>query len=608
MALSGTVQGSCDNSKYTLTAEWSATQNTTANTSTITVNVYLTPPSGWNTISSMWSCVINGTTVTSNKSANITSKTLLGSRTFTVNHNSDGTASTTISFSYSNGLSGAGTYTTHTGSGSATITLNTIARGSSFTLNRSSVTLGRDSLTLNITRNNSSYKHKIKVIIGNSAYLVGENIDTSFTFTPSINYCKDITSSTRATATIKVETLNSSGSWLAEATKTVTFGVPWSIVPSTGISVTASNQINGINVSNQTKFTVSASGASGSYGSTIKSYSITAGNYSSTTSSLKTGAFKSGTYTFSVKVTDTRGRTATATKSVTIYGYYAPTVRASAYRCTDDGTKSNNGACVAVKFSWYISNLGNDNTNEKQYSIQYKLKSSTSYTTSIKHTTLSAYTGSMTVVLPNTFSTSSSYDIQVLIKDSYSTTTSLILKISTINALFNIEQGGIGIGKIRERGVLDVGGDMYGTGGLTLDGSLRVGGDNPTWYSGTDAKSYSIWTDKNCVRSSSGDCQTWRFPNGMQVSIIQIYGTWNITTAWGNVYSSSIIDAQSFNVAFLEVPRVIINAYGDGATAIMVCQCSAPTTTATGACYLWKPVQQTGVRDYIEYIAIGRWK
>lgn len=582
MAISGTITGSCDNSRYTLTAEWSATQNTTANTSTITVNVYLTPPSGWNTNSSMWSCVINGTTVTSSKSANITSKTLLGSRTFTVNHNSDGTASTTISFSYSNGLSGAGTYTTHQGSGSATITLNTIARGSSFTLNRSSVTLGSDSLTLSITRNNSAYKHKIKVIIGNSAYLVGENIDTSFTFTPSINYCNDIKSSTSATATIKVETLNGSGSWLADTTKTVTFNVPSSIVPKTGIGLTAYNQTNGVNVADQTTFMIKPSNATGAYGSTIKNYSITAGSYSSSAASLTTGTFKSGTYTFSVKVTDTRGRTATATKSVTIYGYYAPTVSASAYRCNSDGTKSNNGACVAVKFSWDISNLGNDNKNAKQYSVQYKLKSNTSYTTSVSYKTLSAYNGSMTVVLPNTFSTTSSYDIQVLIKDSYSTTTSSALRISTINALFNIEQGGIGIGKIHEQGALDINGDVY------IDGFLA-------------------WTDKDCVRSSSGGCQTWRFPNGMQVSIIQAYGTWNITTAWGSVYSSPFIGGQSFDKAFLEVPRVIINAHGGG-TAIMVCQAGAPTTTATGGIYLWKPVQQTGVKNYIEYIAIGRWK
>ena len=41
MASSGTITGSCNNSHYTFTCEWSATQNTSANTSTITANVYL---------------------------------------------------------------------------------------------------------------------------------------------------------------------------------------------------------------------------------------------------------------------------------------------------------------------------------------------------------------------------------------------------------------------------------------------------------------------------------------------------------------------------------------------------------------------------------------
>ena len=123
-----TITGTCDNSRYTLTCEYSVTQNVTANTSTIAANVYLAG-NGYTTDSSYWSCVINGVTVTSNKSDAIGNKTLLGSRTWTVNHNNDGTCTTTISFSYSNGLSSAGTYTTKTGSGSASVTLTTIPRG-----------------------------------------------------------------------------------------------------------------------------------------------------------------------------------------------------------------------------------------------------------------------------------------------------------------------------------------------------------------------------------------------------------------------------------------------------------------------------------------------
>ena len=100
MALNGTITGKSDNSSYTLSCEWSATQSIANNTSTITANVYLKAPSGWSTVSSYWSCLINGTQVTTNKSATVSStKVLLGTRTWTVTHASDGSCSTTISFS-----------------------------------------------------------------------------------------------------------------------------------------------------------------------------------------------------------------------------------------------------------------------------------------------------------------------------------------------------------------------------------------------------------------------------------------------------------------------------------------------------------------------------
>ena len=117
----------------------------------------------------------------------------------------------------------------------------------------------------------------------------------------------------------------------------------------------------------------------------------------------------------------------------------------------------------------------------------------------------------------------------------------------------------------------------------------------------------SVFHNGNCTTSADSICRTWRYPNGMQISVIKVYGTWDITTTWGSVYSSPWISGQSFDIAFSEAPKVTINAY-NATSAIMVCQCSGPTTTATGACYLWKPGKQTGIKTWIEYIAIGRWK
>lgn len=471
---SGTINGSCDNSRYILTCEWTSTANTNANTSSVTAKVYLNG-NGYTTSSSYWSCVINGTTVTSNKSANIGGKTLLGSRTWTVNHNNDGTASVGISFSYSNGLSSSGTYTTKTGSGSATVKLDTIARGSSMSLSRSSATIGSDSVTVNITRNSSAYKHKVKLILGGTTYLLAENVDTSYTFTPSMSYCNKITTSTSGTATVKVETLTgTNGSWIAETTKTLTLNVPSSVVPSVGISVTANNQTSGVNVAGKTTFTVKPTNASGSYGSTIKSYSITGGHLNGTSSSgATTGTLGAGDYTFVVKVTDSRGRTAQASQRVTVHAYSSPTISARAFRCDSKGTESSSGAYIAVNFSWEITNLASNDSNAKQYFIQYKTSSDTSYTTSVDWTNLSSYSGSMTKVLSQTFSTTSSYNIQLKVKDSFGTTTST-LDVSTISALLNIEKSGVGVGKIHEKGVLDVGGQLHTTSEIYSGNSVYI--------------------------------------------------------------------------------------------------------------------------------------
>ena len=484
---SGTINGSCDNRRYILTCEWTSTPNTSANTSSITAKVYLNG-NGYTTSSSYWSCIINGTTVTSNKNASIGGKTLLGTRTWTVNHNDDGTASVGISFSYSNGLNSSGTYTTKTGSGSATVRLDTIARGSSISLSRSSATIGSDSITVNITRNSSAYKHKVKLILGDTTYLLAENVDTSYTFTPSMSYCNKITTATSGTATVKVETLTgTNGSWIAETTKTLTLNVPSNVVPSVGISVVANNQTNGVSVAGKTTFTVKPVNANGSYGSTITSYSITGGNLNSVSpNGAITDTLNAGEYTFVVKVTDSRGRTAEASKVETVHAYSSPTISARAFRCNKDGTESSSGVYIAVNFSWEITNLANNNSNAKQYFIQYKTSSASSYTTSVDWTNLSSYSGSMTKVLSQTFSTTSSYNVQLKVKDSFGTTTST-LSVSTISALLNIEKNGVGVGKIHENGALDVAGTIYMNGQPVMTSLERPVSGN--WFRGTPSVS-----------------------------------------------------------------------------------------------------------------------
>ena len=119
-----------------------------------------------------------------------------------------------------------------------------------------------------------------------------------------------------------------------------------------------------------------------------------------------------------------------------------------------------------------------------------------------------------------------------------------------------------------------------------------------------------FWSNEKCtVKTENGDGKqtSYRFPNGLQINIMQVWGTWDITTAWGSVWPSPHITPSNYIQSFLIPPQVTITAHGAG-TAIMLSQAGGPTTTMPGTYYLWKPVQQTSVKDYIEIISIGRWK
>ena len=469
-----TLTGSCDNSRYSLTCEYSFTQNVSANTSTITAKVYLNG-NGYTTTSSHWSCVINGTTVTSNKSASIGGKTLLGSKTWTVNHASDGTCKTTISFSYKNGLSSAGTYTTRSGSGSSSVTLTTIPRGSSFTLNRTSATIGSDQITATISRASSSFTHTVIYKFGSiTADQVTKTTATSVSFTPAIGDCNQIPNATSGTGTVIVDTYNGSTK-IGTASKSITLNVPSSVVPTIGsVTATGNNLLSGIYVAGKSTVTAKINSAAGAYGSTIKSYSISGAGISSSSSSATSGVLGAGSYTITGKVTDSRGRTASKSISITVHSYYAPSLSIDLYRCNSDGTKNDSGTYARVYINQSTHNIGNANVNAKQYKIDWKKASSTSWTTLLDWTNISGYEDKWTHDLGSGWDNTVTYDVRVSIRDSYNTV-SASSSIGTISCVMNIERAGIGIGKPHERGALDIAGSVYASDSVLTGNNLQVG-------------------------------------------------------------------------------------------------------------------------------------
>ena len=502
MSLSGTITGSCNNSHYTLTCEWSATQNTSANTSTITANVYLNG-NGYSTISSYWCCTINGTQVTTNWSGTVSGKTKLGSRSWTVSHNSDGTCTTNISFSFSNRVS-AGTYTVSSGNGSSNITLNTIPRASSFSLNTTSGTLPC-SFTVSINRASSSFTHTVAYKFGSNSWVKADKTSsTSVTVDCGIGDCNSMPNSTSGTATIVVDTYSGSTK-IGSASKTVTLYVPSSVVPSVGISITANNTLSGHDVAGRTTFTVKPTNASGSYSSTIKSYQITGGGLNSSSSGGATsGALGAGSYTFTVKVTDSRGRTASASASRTVHPYSNPSLNANFYRCDANGNRVSNGTYCKVSASWSITNVADANVNKKQYKLTWKKRTETSWKTWKDWTDIGSYSSSgYTIDFGSGWAATTTYDVKMYLKDSYNEI-SVGGTLNTQSALLNLEKSGVGIGKVWEQGALDIGGNVFINGYESISGngkSIKVGtGETDVYIHNTSSGKYLQLKDDGTLR------------------------------------------------------------------------------------------------------------
>lgn len=373
MATSGSIRTNVTNDGYIyLQLSWSeASQSIEGNYTNINWNLRLISTGhGANIVSSAAkSCTIkfNGTTVF-NGTVNIglsagQTKTLRSGSNFRINHNSDGKKTFSYSFSQQINITYSGVHI-GTKSASGNGTLDTIPRASSIS-SISGNTIG-SSVTVNIDRKASSFTHRVYYSFGNTKnYLLESGVGTSLTFTPAMSDCASVPNAASGTATIRVDTYSGSTK-IGTASKNFTLNVPADVKPT--IESFTAERIDGtvpsdwgIYVKGKSKAKLTISGAAaGGYGATLKSYSITGGGYTGSTAEYTTGFLNTaGTITFTAKVTDSRGRTASKTVSVTVEDYAPPVIQsASAARCGASGDLQDDGTYVLVTHSLTYSSLG----------------------------------------------------------------------------------------------------------------------------------------------------------------------------------------------------------------------------------------------------------
>ena len=403
--------------------------------------------SGW-VMTGGFKAVINGTTVYSTSTdtrIQLYNGTSVASGTTKITHNADGTKSFRLSIE-------AGVYTYAVSvTASGTHTLDTIPRAS--TVSATNTNLNSAS-TITITRASSSFTHTLTYSFGSTTgTIVSKTTSTSVSWTPALTLANQIPNAVSGTCTITCDTYNGSTK-IGSKTCTLTLTVPASVKP-TMTSVTAT-RVDGdvpaawaIYVQNKSKATVTINGAAGAYGSTISSYSISGGGYSSTASSFTTGLLAaSGTITFTAKVTDSRGRVSDAkTVSISVVAYSAPSF--SSYisqRATSAGVINDDGTYIRGLISFSYATCSSKNTIT--CATYYKKSSATSWTNANK----SFSSGTAFTFGGGAISTESSYDVKYTITDAFTTIT-IIDMVSTASVLMDFKAGGkgIAIGKVSEK-------------------------------------------------------------------------------------------------------------------------------------------------------------
>lgn len=500
MATSGSIRTNVTSDGYIyLELSWAeASQNIAENYTNINWNLRLISTGhGANIVSSAAkSCTIkfNGTTVF-NGTVNIglsagQTKTLRSGSNFRINHNSDGKKTFSYSFSQQINITYSGA-NIGTKSASGSGTLDTIPRASSFTLSASSVAAG-SRMTVNISRASSSFTHTVQWKFGSHTYSETGVATSTFYEIPK-SWIDAIPNKDKGTGTVTVTTYSGSTK-IGTASKNFTLNVPASVKPTIG-SFTA-ERIDGtvpsdwgIYVKGKSKAKLVISGAAaGDYGATLKSYSITGGGYTGKTAEYTTGFLNTaGIVTFTAKVTDSRGRTASKTVSVTIEDYAPPVIQsASAARCDASGSLQDDGAYVLVTHSLKYSSLGGKNSLSRSYRFQQAGETSWQ---NVQYTETEAGD----IVGAGEISPDYSYEIELKAKDDLENV-SRFLPVSTAKVIMDWKEGGAGmaIGKVSEKDGLEVAWPAYFHRSLQVNPEANGGYGISVFRANDDGEKYKV--------------------------------------------------------------------------------------------------------------------
>ena len=580
---------------------------------------------------------VNGSTQSNSNLQNTYNGTVAFSGTTTIKHNADGSGSFSASaggaFYY---------YGSYNSTGSGTWSLPNIARATTPTLSATSVTMG-NSVTITLTPASSTFKHKLRFAFGGNSNAtaglsIGEGFsasgNTTVTFTPAQVLAMLIPNANSGVCTLTCYTYDANGTQIGSATNTtLTLNVP-SYTPTATIALTGSGLLGGVYCQSKSKVTVKTT-ASSSHGATITGVSATINGESDgkTYTSLEFVSAilaKSGDHSVTVKITDSRGKTATVTSSVfTVYAYSLPSITSFTLARQSDGTT----VIATVKGS--VASVNSKNAKSCKVTLN-------GVTNTV---TLSSYTINNTTTFTSV-PTDSTLTATATLSDSYNTVPKqAVLPTVAVTMDFYKDGTGIAMGKVSESpNQFDLNWDMYcrkpievvnsAFAPITIErtesangASIRFKNVNGTLgyigmantvnsglcrWSADSSSSYTVLDTGNTkdyiVEQGTSGVWTYRKWNS---GIAECFGSQTInglaiSSAWGALYSSAQITLPNFPFTFKSTPTV--NITWNGSYSVILDGATGVTTSRSGYTYLFRPDSINSISGNIAICVFGRYK
>ena len=396
-------------------------------------------------------------------------------------------------------------------------------------------------VTLYTNRQSSAATHTLRYSFFSVNQTIATGVADSCAWTPPVSLAAQIPNAASGWGTLLCDTYVN-GKLVSTKSCTFTLRVPASVAPTiSGVSIaeaTAGIAAQfGAYVRTRSTLAVSIA-ASGAQGSTVSSCRTTLDGAAYTGASFTSNTLNTaGSLTLTVTVTDSRGRTASTTRTIAVLDYSPPSLtKFTAERCNSSGTAPQmDGTRVRVSVGGSVSPVGTKNAIS--CTVYYKTSSASAWTQAAAISPSSYSVNTTNLLLPQTFNALSSYDLKVRLQDSFYYIEQTV-SIGTKQVMMDFYKDGSGVafGKVAETpGAVEFGWPVKLTEPLGVD------------QGGTDASSAASACANLGAVKKSGDTMTGNLSiSGYLYPSLYLLPTYNGATN-RVVFEGSYAGAASFS-------------------------------------------------------------